>query len=88
MIVTKRSILVIITIIFVFLVVSGDAVGSDWLIKQVEEPAKIEKCLEGKEIILSNGLIRRTLRLQPNAATVAYDNLMTGQSILRGVKSL
>ena len=39
-----------------------------------------------RNIVLRNGLIRRTLRLQPNAATVAYDNLMTGASILRGVK--
>ncbi|UCD49495.1 MAG: hypothetical protein JSW27_18430, partial [Phycisphaerales bacterium] len=35
---------------------------------------------------MDNGLIRRTFRLAPNAATVAFDNLMTGESMLRGVK--
>jgi hypothetical protein len=83
---TKQTILTIITIIFAVLVASGDATGSDWLVKQVKEPAGIEKHLDGREIVLSNSLISRTLRLRPNAATVAYDNLMTGQSILRGVK--
>jgi hypothetical protein len=86
MIVTKQLILVIITIIFAALIVSGDAIGSDWLVTQVKEPAKIEKRLDGREIILSNSLISRTLRLRPNAATVAYDNLITGESILRGLK--
>jgi hypothetical protein len=85
-IVTKQPILVIITIIFAILTTSDDAIGSDWLVTQVKEPASIEKQLDGREIILTNGLISRTLRLWPNAATVAYDNLITGQSILRGVK--
>ena len=35
---------------------------------------------------MTNGLIRRTWRLRPNAATVSFDNLMTGASILRAVK--
>jgi hypothetical protein len=86
MIVTRQPILVVITIILAVPMVAGDAIGSDWLVTQIKEPAKIEKRLEGREIVLSNGLIRRTLRLRPNAATVAYDNLMTGESILRGVK--
>jgi hypothetical protein len=36
--------------------------------------------------VLSNGLVRRTFRLAPNAATVGLDNLATGEAILRGVK--
>jgi hypothetical protein len=35
---------------------------------------------------MTNGLIRRTWRLRPNAATVGFDNLMTSASILRAVK--
>jgi hypothetical protein len=58
----------------------------DWLVTTVTTPATVEKSEDGLEITLSNGLIRRTFRLQPNAATVAFDNLMTGASILRGVK--
>jgi len=58
----------------------------DWLVTPVQTPATIDKSEDGREIRLGNGLIRRTFRLRPNAATVAYDNLMTGASILRGVK--
>jgi hypothetical protein len=36
--------------------------------------------------VLANGLIARTFRLAPNAATVGLDNLVTGEAILRGVK--
>ena len=35
---------------------------------------------------MNNGLLRRVIRLQPNAATVALDNLVSGESLLRGVK--
>ncbi|MCP4710109.1 MAG: hypothetical protein GY869_15910 [Planctomycetes bacterium] len=31
-------------------------------------------------------MISRTFRVSPNAATVGFDNLMTGASMLRGVK--
>ncbi len=39
-----------------------------------------------RELSLENGLIRRTWRLAPNGACVAFDNLMTGQSMLRSVR--
>jgi hypothetical protein len=58
----------------------------DWLVQPVTEGVTAERSADGREIVLGNGLIRRTFRLQPNAATVAYDNLMTGASTLRGVK--
>ncbi len=35
---------------------------------------------------MNNGLLRRVIRLEPNAATVALDNLVSGESLLRGVK--
>ena len=65
---------------------SGNTIDSDWLVTQIKEPVRIEKKLADKEIVLGNTLISRTFRLLPNAATVAYDNLMTGQSIIRGIK--
>jgi len=58
----------------------------DWLVTPIKTPATAVTSDDGKEVVLSNGLIRRTIRLRPNAATVVYDNLMTGESILRGVK--
>ncbi len=58
----------------------------DWLIAPSPYKAKITKDDAKKEISLSNGLIRRDFRLAPNAATVDYQNLMTGESILRAVE--
>ena len=58
----------------------------DWLI---EPPNRKSMCLlstDGKEITLEKGLIRRVFRLKPNAATVSFDNLMTGQAMLCAVK--
>jgi len=76
----------LITIVFIILIASGDTIGSDWLVRQIKEPVIIKKRLGGREIVLSNSLISRTFRLSPNAATVAYDNLMTGEFIIRGIK--
>ena len=39
-----------------------------------------------QEITLGNGLIRRVFRLAPNAAEVAFDNLLTGAALPRAVK--
>lgn len=58
----------------------------DWLVQRSDTPAGIYRSADGKSLVLSNGLIRREIRLSPNAATVAFDNLMTGEAILRGVK--
>jgi hypothetical protein len=86
MIMKKQPILVLITILFIVIIASGRAVGADWLVTQIKEPVEIEQRLDGREIVLSNSLISRTFRLRPNAATVAFDNLMTGESIIRGIK--
>jgi hypothetical protein len=59
---------------------------TDWLTHPVQIPAGVFRTDNDNEIILCNGLIRRVFRLSPNGATVGFDNLMTGQSILRGVK--
>jgi len=85
---TEASPLLVLKVMILLLsgLISNVAVDADWLVTPIEEPVLIEKRLDDKEIVLSNGLISRTFRLQPNAATVAYDNLMTGESIIRGVK--
>lgn len=64
----------------------GAMADSDWLVTPIKKPVRIDVKLDGREIVLSNGLISRTFRVQPNAATVAYDNLMTDASVIRGVK--
>ncbi len=59
---------------------------SDWLVTPLRRPVTVEKSEDGREVVMDNGLIRRTFRLKPGVATVALDNLMTGESMLRGVK--
>lgn len=58
----------------------------DWLIDNSQYRANASHDRNTQELILSNGLLKRTFRLAPNAATVALDNLVTGESLLRGVK--
>ena len=58
----------------------------DWLIEPGSYKARVESPPGGSEITLTNGLVRRVFRLQPNGATVALDNLVTGQSLLRSVR--
>lgn len=60
--------------------------STDWLVAAAPSVASITERADGREITLDNGLVRRTIRLSPNAATVALDNLMTGQSELRSVR--
>ena len=81
MVKTKQSIIITVMVLFIAGAVCGKVIEADWLVTQIKEPVKIEKRLDGREIVLSNGLISRTFRLAPNAATVAYDNLMRGESI-------
>lgn len=58
----------------------------DWLVKAPEEGAAVYRTGNPHEIVLSNGLVSRIFRLAPNAATVAFDNLITDEAVLRGVK--
>ncbi len=62
------------------------AYAGDWLVKRPAQQAQVYRSANPNEIVLSNGLISRCFRLAPNAATVGFDNLMTGEAILRGVK--
>ncbi len=81
-----HSAVIYLTSLLIIVILSPEAASADWLVNPVKEPVRIEKRLNDNEIVLNNGLISRTFRLSPNAATVAYENLMTGESIIRGVK--
>lgn len=59
---------------------------TDCLIDNAPYKAGIYRTHDPREFVLDNGLVRRTFRTAPNGATVALENLMTGQSLLRGVK--
>lgn len=57
----------------------------DWLLGRVSARTELHHDKIRNELILTNGLIARTIRLAPNAATVAFDNLVTGEGLLRAV---
>ena len=58
----------------------------DWLIDGSSYKTEANLSSDKKQIELTNGLLRRTFSLTPNGATIALDNLMTGQNELRAVR--
>ena len=60
--------------------------AKDWLIDPSGFVAKAYVGNGGNEVVLANGLVRRAFRVQPTGATVAFDDLVNGVSLLRGVK--
>lgn len=71
---------------FLFLTEMLCAQQKDWLIDGSSFQAEIKVVGEGKCLELTNGLLSRSILLAPNGATIALDNLMTGQSELRAVR--
>lgn len=64
----------------------GQQQPKDWLIDNSGFKATIEKTENGKDLVMSNGLVKRVFRLQPNVACTGYENLSNGQQLLRAVK--
>jgi len=59
------------------------AVQSDWLIQKPTIKAAVYQSLDGKDIVLYNGLLKREFRLQPNLVCTDFTNLVNGQQLLR-----
>ncbi len=60
-------------------------VKSDWLVIPVTQKAGVYQANGGKDLILSNGLLTRRFRINPNLATVDYHNLSTNEQFIRAV---
>lgn len=75
-----------VTLLAPLLVVLGLAAGPDWLLDAQPYAARAEVLQGGKEISLSNGLVRRVWRLAPNAATISLENMANGRSEVRSVR--
>lgn len=56
---------------------------ADWLIDPSPFKAQVREDQYRGELVLENGLVRRSIRLAPNAATVDYRSLVTGEQLLR-----
>jgi hypothetical protein len=59
----------------------------DWLISKPAVKAQVFSSNNGKEIILYNGLLKRTFRINPNVVCIDYENLCNGRQLLRAVKA-
>jgi len=59
--------------------------NSDWLIDASGATAKLYRDSKGN-LVLSNGLISRTISSFPDGATIAYENLVNNESIIRSVR--
>ncbi len=67
-------------------IVYTEGLTNDWLINQPNEKAQVFKNENENELILSNGIISRTFRLTPNAATTSLKILGNQQELVRAVK--
>ena len=72
-------------LVFLSLLSTFSLSAQDWLIDGSSYKSTAQTH-DGKRLELTNGLLRRTFLLAPNAATIALDNLMTGQNELRAVR--
>lgn len=60
--------------------------AADYLLDASPFAAKHTRDSENQTLTLENGLVRRVWKLAPNGACIAFDNLMTSQSMLRSVR--
>ncbi len=81
-----RKLTLSLAIVFLTLFVMGQDIEKDWLIDNSGYTATIERAKNGKDLVLSNGLVKRVFRMQPNVACTSYENLSNGQQLLRAVK--
>lgn len=58
---------------------------TDWLINPSGFKAAVFSSADKKNIILYNGLVKRTFLLSPNVVCTDYKNMVTGQQLLRAV---
>lgn len=62
---------------------STQKASKDWLIDGSRFVSKVEQSADGKDVILTNGLVSRVFRITPNLATTDIINEMTGETMLR-----
>lgn len=58
----------------------------DWLITAPQQKAAVYQSPDGKDIILFNGLVKRSFRIAPNLACIDFRNLSSGQQLLRAIR--
>lgn len=64
----------------------GERASEDWLVQPIGVRAGVFRGEHPQEIVLANGLIARTFRIGASAATVALENLVSRESLVRAVE--
>jgi hypothetical protein len=63
-----------------------ETVPKDWLVHSIATKANAYYSLDKKNIILYNGLVKRSFRITPNVACTDFKNMSNGQQLLRAVR--
>jgi hypothetical protein len=58
----------------------------DWLLGNVDAVTRVFKSSNGKDLVISNGLISRKFRLNPYMACLGFRNLTSGKEMLRAIE--
>jgi hypothetical protein len=59
---------------------------TDWLLNQTGNKAQVFTSSDGNDLVLYNGLLKRTFRITPNVACTSFENLSNNRQLLRAVK--
>ena len=63
-----------------------ETVTKDWLVHPIATKANAYYSLDKKNIILYNGLVKRSFRITPNVACTDFKNMSNGQQLLRAIR--
>ena len=80
----KLNVFIVLLTASTFCFAQNAETSRDWLLDNDSFTAEVIE--KGKNIVLDNGLVHRTIRIAPNAATVEFKNITTGESMLRSIK--
>lgn len=80
----KLNVFIVLLTVSTFCFAQNTKVSRDWLLGNDGFTAEVIE--KGKDIVLDNGLVNRTIRIAPNAATIEFKNIATGESMLRSIK--
>ena len=62
------------------------AVPEDWLVKPINTKANVYQSEKEGDLVLYNGLVRRSFKVSPNFACFDFQNMATGQQLLRAIR--
>jgi len=63
-----------------------ETVPKDWLVDPITIKANAYYSIDKKNIILYNGLLKRSFRVSPNVACTDFKNMSNGQQLLRAIR--